>query len=352
VFGAAPLRRTLPAALRDVGSASAATRASAIADLVDHAAADRQRVVSALERALSDDVAPVRAAAAVALADVGGVEALPALLVAVEDDDAHVRQMAITAIGEIGDARARERLRRALTDDRPEVRFQAVIAFSRVAPDEAMEAIVAASSDPDPSIRYIAIRCAEERAIEGERALPEAWLGRATSLIEDPDAAVRVAAAIVLARSGEHRAEPVLLDVVRGALSTHEAEDEAACVELCGELGIAAAEPYLARRAFGVLGFAEGKFAWQALVSLARLGNARARSKIVRDLGSWWRDRRTLAVAAAGRARLAEARPLIEAMSGNERLADADAVALALRQLGARPPDDAPPSGAAQEASS
>jgi HEAT repeat protein len=332
VFRSPSLRRTLAAALRDVESEVASTRASALADLVEYAEAERRAVVPALERALADAAAEVRAAAAVALADVRGVEALPALLVAIEDDDAHVRQMAITAIGEIGDLRARERLRRALSDERPEVRFQAVIAFARVAADEAADAIGAALDDADPSIRYIAVRCAEERAL-GERAAHAKLLAKAGGMVADPEPSVRLAVAILLARSGDRRGEPVLLDAVRGALATREAEDEAAAVELCGELGLVAASPHLARRAFGFLGFGEDRFAWQALVALARMGHERARAKIVRDLGSWSRDRRTLAVAAAGRARLAEARPLVEAMRGDDRRADADAVAQALEQL-------------------
>jgi len=234
----------------------------------------------------------VRAAAAVALADVRGVEALPALLFAVEDDDAHVRQMALSAVGEIGDSRARERLRRALSDERPEVRFQAVIAFSRVAPDESTDALFSALDDADASIRYIAIRCFEEQALGAGAAVPAPLLQKAGALLHDADIAVRVASAIVLARSGERRAHSILVDVVRGELRTGEAEDEAAAVELCGELGLGEAEPYLERRAFGFLGFREDKFAWQALVSLARMGHARARARIVRDLGSWWRDRR------------------------------------------------------------
>jgi len=334
VFRASPLRRTLAAALRDAGSAVPATRASAVADLAQHGDADRKEVVAALERALSDDASEVRSAAAVALADLRAAEALPALLVAVEDDDGHVRQMAMSALGEIGDRRASERLRRALDDARPEVRFQAIIAFSRVvAPEDAIVAIMAATRDADAHIRYIAIRCAEEWALGAGRPMPEALLERAATLVEDDDPSVRVAAAIVLARSGDRRGEPIVLDVVCGRIVTPEAEDEAAAVELVGELGIEAALPHLERRAFG---FGEDKFAWQALVALARMGHARARAKIVRDLHSIFRDRRTLAVAAVGRARLGEAKHLVEAMRGDDRRADAEAVALTLEQLASR----------------
>ena len=248
-----------------------------------------------------------------------------------------IRPAIRTALGEIGDSRAGERLRRALSDARPEVRFQAIIAFARVASaDDAIDAIVAATADADANIRYIAIRCAEEWSLGAARAMPPSVLDRAASLAADADTSVRVAAAIVLARSGDRRGEPILLDVVRRRIVTNEAEDEAAAVELSGELGLEEALPHLERRAFGFLGFGEDKFAWQALVSLARMGHARARAKIVRDLRSFFRDRRTLAVAAVGRARLAEAKHLVEAMCGDESRADAEAVALTLEQLGAR----------------
>jgi len=333
VFRASPLRRTLDAALRDVSSTSASVRASAVRDLVDHADEARARVLAVLERALGDVAAEVRAAAAVALADVKGVELLASLLVAVEDDNPHVRQMALSTVGELGDARARERLRRALRDDRPEVRFQAVIAFTRVAPDEANDAIAAALDDDDPSIRYIAIRCAEERALEGDEPIPDPLLAKLGTLLSDPSPVVRIAAAIVLGRGGESRARPILVDVVRGALSTPEAEDEAAAVELVGELGVDEARPHLERRAFGFLRLGSDRFAWQAMVALARMGHPRARSQIVRDLGSWSRDKRTLAVAAAGRARVAEALPIVRAMQGDERRAEPSTVDLTLELL-------------------
>ncbi|HMJ52784.1 MAG TPA: HEAT repeat domain-containing protein [Polyangiaceae bacterium] len=333
MFRLPSLRRTLEAALRDVKSRHEATRASALGDLVHHAEAARREVLAAFERGLRDEAGAVRAAAAIGIADVQGVEALSSLLVAVEDEDAYVRQMALAAIGELGDRRAGARLRRALSDARPEVRFQAVIAFTRVVPEEAMDAIEQALDDSDASIRYIAVQCGEEYTLGQERPIPAPLLGRAAALLEDDDATVRVAAAVLLSRSGQSIGVPLLVDVVRGRVTTREHEDEAAAVELLGELRVAEAVPHLERRAFTLLGFGEGRFAWQALVSLARMGHQRARSRILRDLRSWSRDRRTLAVAAAGRAELAEARPLVEAMQGDEARADASTVALALDQL-------------------
>jgi HEAT repeat protein len=335
VFRLPALRRTLDAALRDAQSRSETTRVSAVADLVHHADGERSLVVGALERSLRDEAAAVRAAAAIGIADVHGTEALSSLLIAVEDEDSYVRQMALAAIGELGDSRAGERLRRALTDARPEVRFQAVIAFTRVVPEEAMDAIARSLDDTDASIRYIALRCGEENTFGHDLPMPSQLLTRAAALLDDPDATVRVAAAVLLSRSGQSTGVPLLVDVVRGRVTTREHEDEAAAVELVGELGVTEAVPHLERRAFTLLGFGEGRFAWQALVSLARMGHLRARARIMRDLRSWSRDRRTLAVAAAGRAKLAEARPLVEAMKGDEARADAGTVALALDQLSA-----------------
>jgi len=70
-------------------------------------------------------------------------------------------------------------------------------------------------------------------------------------------------------------------------------------------------------------------------VALARMGHERAAREIVRDLRAWDRGQRTLAVAAAGRARLGAAREIIAAMRGDERRADPHAVEEALGALDA-----------------
>jgi HEAT repeat protein len=346
MFRPPPLPRTLDAALRDITSAKAAVRAEAARDLVAHASDEgaRDRVVGALEGALRDKDGSVRAAAAVSLADSEAREALPALLVAVEDEDPMVRQMAITALGEIGDPRATERLRRALSDERPEVRFQAVIAFPRVIArrEGARDALLDATRDPDPLVCHIALRMIEELATKldeqgEEHGVAEEALARARELLKHADGAVRVAAAILLGRAGEEVGRDLLVEVAKGDLATSEGDDEAAAIELCGELGLTAARPGLERRAFGgVLGIGRDRFAWHARVALARMGHERATREILRELDSWDRDRRTLAVAAVGRARLAAARGLVEAMRGDESRADAGAVAEALAAL-ARP---------------
>ena len=339
MFRAPALPRTLLAALRDIHAVAPKIRAEAARDLARHVEAARESVVPALTSALRDEIPSVRAAAALALADIDALEALDALLLALDDTDIQVRQMAITALGELGDARATEPLRRSLQDDVPEVRFQAVIAFPRVcsARSESIDALIAATRDADPLVCHIALRMAEEvghdEGGEGDGVDPRILL-RARALLRHDADVVRVAAAIVLARAGEPSGASVLVEVSRGTIKTPDGEDEAAAIELCGDLRLELSRTSLERRAFGgATGLRRDRFAWHARVALACMGHERACREIVRDLGAWDRDKRTLAVAAAGRARLEAARGAIIAMRGDERSADPHAVEEALARI-------------------
>jgi len=339
MFGRTLLPRTLEAAIRDISSTKVTVRVDAVRDLVPHGDESRERVVRALEGALRDPAAPVRSAAAVALADLRASEALPSLLIALEDDDGEVRQMAITALGEIRDPRATERLRRALSDKRAEIRFQAAIAFPRVCTSraDALRALVDATHDADPLVIHIALRMAEELGDsapsqdqdrpdgldedDGRGVVHPDLLARAQALLDHESATVRIVAAILLARSGDDAGHATLIAVARGELVSQDGEDEAAAIELCGELQLEPSRAGLERRAFGGL-LRRDHFAWHARVALARMGHERAVREIVGELGARDRDRRTLAVAAVGRARIAAAREIIEAMRGDEARAD------------------------------
>jgi HEAT repeat protein len=341
MFGERPLPRTLEAALRDLDAEKPAVRAASVRDLVAYAARSRDRVVRALQKALRDEAAEVRAVAATALSDTGAHEALPDLLVAVEDDDPLVRQMAISALGEIGDPRATERLRRALADSRAEVRFQAVMAFPRVCAsrDDALEALLRATNDEDAFVCHIALRMTDE-VRDGAPPDPRV-LARARALLAHESAEVQVASAILLAPEGEARSLRILTRVARGDLRTHDREDEAAAIELSGELGLEEARRGLEKRAFGgLLGLRRDPLAWHARVALARMGHERACREILDELSARDRDVRTLAVAAAGRARLAAARERIVALRNSGRV-DPHAVDEALAALAA----GLPPSG-------
>lgn len=324
-----PLPRSLEASFRDLSSEKALVRAGAVRDVVSHALrsdSTRARAIPALERALQGDVdSRVRAAAAVALADVAGREALSTLLVAVEDDDAHVRQMALTALGEIGDVRAAPRLERALRDERPEVRYQAVIAYARVARDDPSgvgAALARALDDGDPAVRYIAMRVADEQRVDGEPLRDAAVVERARALLQSTDARLSVAAALYLARLGDAKALAIVLEVVADVRRTPELEDEQGCIELSGALRLHEAIPGLEKRVWGPRralrtllswGAGEGsRCAWHARIALAQMDHPRARAEILGDLGSWRRATREAAVVAVGRAHIVEARAALQ----------------------------------------
>jgi HEAT repeat protein len=334
-----PLPRTLDAAVRDLASESAVTRASAAGDLVRHGLlsdAVRARAVPLLEAALKSDAAPgVRGAAAVGLGDLTAEEALPALLVAIEDPDVQVRQMAINALGEIGDARARQRIERCLADERPDVRYQAIIAYAKIAEDADVSAALAkAVDDADEAVSYIAIRIAEER-LDAKKELGPAVLREIAARLGHASAHVALAAAIVLAKSGDElgeKARALLLGVVRDgriAGASPEKEDEREAVEVTGQIELREAIPHLERRAWGLASMVRDTCAWHAKIALARMGHARARAEILRDLGSPREHTRSAAIVAAGRARIVEARAFLESLRGG----DSSLVAEALDRL-------------------
>jgi HEAT repeat protein len=157
-------------------------------------------------------------------------------------------------------------------------------------------------------------------------------LARAEAALSDSARDVRLAAAILLAKTGHEAAHAELAAVVNSRQPSREPEDEQTAVDLAGELGVKSAYPGLLRRAFGGL-LGRDRFAWQARVALARLGDERARRSILKDLSSWSYEARNMAVAAAGRARVPEARPLLLALRDRPESADPDAVREALALL-------------------
>jgi HEAT repeat protein len=330
-----PLPRTFEACLRDIKDEKIAVRISALADVVRYAEESEEEVVRAVMSGAKDASVDVRAAALSALGEIGSNEALPVLLAAVEDDDAIVRQMAVQSLGQIADRRALARLTRALEDDRPEVRFQAVIALPKIAPEETPSVLKIALGDPDPAIRYIGLRVAEEQLeiVCDDPARGETYDMAARGALVDEAANVRVAAALLLARRGGHDGRDVVLDVVEGRIRPEDPQDEAACVDVAGDLAMSSAIPALERRAFGATRLFRECFPLLARISLAKLGHARARATIVAELGAWSLERRTLAVIAAGRVPMREARPALLKMRSRPDLADPDAVEVALAAL-------------------
>jgi HEAT repeat protein len=281
------LPRNLEASFRDLSSLKADTRRSALADVVRHALGDdatRTRAIPAIEKLLDDDVAEVRAAAAVALGDLHAQEALPKILLAVEDAHPMVRQMAINALGEIGDQRGEQRLSRALSDARPEVRYQALIAYARVAKDagDVGRALARALADDDDAIKHIALRIAEERADEGE-APDEIVLKKAASLLGSSHPDVACASAVLLGKAGDERARRLIREVVTTGQCggrRPSKEEEQAAVELAGFIDARDLEPALTRRAWGFGRHFSDTCAFAAKVALAALGEERATKEL------------------------------------------------------------------------
>jgi HEAT repeat protein len=344
-----PLTRTLAAALRDSVHTKPSVRVSAARDLGRLARGDeRPQCITVLVRLLEHDgEALVRAEAAVALADAEASESVPALLRAFDDESVRVREMALLALGEVGSGAAPDvepALRRALVERSPALRFQGLIAGHRLLKEQVLPELLAATRDADDDIRYIAWRLLEE----GLHARSDGVGGddlvlRARRALSDPALSVRLVAAFVLGRCGVREGGRVVAEALNGhqALSP---DDEQEAIEYAGEFGITLSRPGLERRARG--GWLVGQpFAWQARVALARLGDEEARRAIVRALGAWSRDTRTLAVVAVGRARLTEARRLLEAMRADPTQADPEVVDEALASLAEQPSVATPEAG-------
>jgi len=338
MFGLEPLPRSLEAALRDAKHEKERVRASALADLSRHAAASDARAVDAILEALRGDASPeVRAAAALALADAGAKQAAGAALQATSDADQRVRQMAFVALGELSDgtdARVASVVREALSDASAAIRYQAMIAASALSLPFAETALLEGTRDPDEEVRHVSLRLLEERsATDGPRIRPSSEvLDAALERLTDLALRVRVAAAVLLGHAADRRGVKVLVEAVETLGGALDPQDEQAAIVLAGELALRGAVPGLARRAFRPFGRARD-FAYDARIALARMGDARAASAIVRGLSAFTRDARTLAVVAAGRAHLGEALPLIEAMQSDERRADPRAMRDAIAAL-------------------
>jgi HEAT repeat protein len=340
MLGFSPLPRSIEAALRDAAHARLDVRLATLADLKRHARGGDDTAIAALvERVAKDPEPQVRAGAALALADIDAKSELPILLEAAADVDPAVRQMALVGVGELAEpdhAEACAAATRGLVDALPAVRYQALVALARLRGSASLEALLVGTRDADPEVRHVAFRVAEEvfGGAPCEQA-PLPLLQRARGALRDDNYGVQVAAAILLAVLGDEAGRSRLIEVINARQRIPHADDEAIAIELCGELGLGSATPGLERRAFGMWG-GRTPAGWHARVALAMLGHTRAKSVILRGLSAWSRDARTLAVAAAGRARLLEARETLQRMAASPERAEPDAVSDALAAIDER----------------
>jgi hypothetical protein len=282
----------------------------------------------------------------------------------------------LIALGELCAADSSAAIEPHLHDEVAAIRFQAVIAYARASPDHeaVVEALLAATEDEDPLVCHIALRMAEERGDErlgtaaqdsdaqdsdaqgseaqGSEAqdsdaqdtdaqdgieldsVDARLVERAGELLDHDDHNVALVSAVIRARAGHDDGAKLLVAAACREIEVREADDEAAAIELCGVLRLKRARRCLERRAFGGwFGLGRDPFTWHARVALAAMGHPRAERWALDQLGSWNRERRTLAVAAAGRARVPAALPVIRAMRGRPERADQGAVEQALLAL-------------------
>jgi hypothetical protein len=334
MLGLPPLPRTLEAALRDIAHERPHVRKATLRDLVRLAESPgRPRAIAALGGALlRDPSAEIRAEAAIALADCRAHEARAELVAGLDDAHVRVRQMVVLALGEVAepsDAEIVGALRELVGHEEPSLRFQALIAFERLGGAEAEQALARAADDADVEVRSMAFRLADRRYERSEP--PAALLTAARRALADASAA-SATAALFLSAHGDRSADTALVAALAGKVPVSD-QDLQAITETVAELGIQAAREPLARRAFGVFGVKLDAHGWDACVALSRLGDERATRAIFRRLRAWNRDTRTLAVVAAGRARLGAARQAILELRGDARRADPEAVEEALELL-------------------
>jgi HEAT repeat protein len=336
MFQLTPLNRNLSSALRDAMHPKEKVRLSAIDDLaklgVDEEGSEAR---GALERVLREDASvEARAHAALALADSASRRSVPLLLDALGDEAPRVRQMALLALGELAepsDGAVISALKAALTESAPALRFQALTALVNLGVDADPE-LERALSDSDVMVRSLALRLIDERS-DTQGSLPQPLKQQVGASLDDENPGVRLAAAIVLTRHGATPAASVLCDLLNGPSEGFDPEDEQAAIELVRERKLRGAIAGLQRRARRGWFTGFSPFAWQARAALAVLGDGGAKKAILRGLAAWSWDARTVAVVAAGRARLKEAEAVLLAMRGKPSSADPLAVEDALRSL-------------------
>jgi HEAT repeat protein len=177
------VRRDAAAALGEVGQPAAGpalraliecigrekeapVRSVAVGSLVSLVGPKDKEVAADLSGLLKADDREVRRGAALALANVGGVDAkaaVPVLLDALRDDDATARELAAAALAKMGEAAAEAvpALGKALSDRSPLVRRNAALALTRVGPEAAKvfrPLVRALDPEEPPEVRLFAAR--------------------------------------------------------------------------------------------------------------------------------------------------------------------------------------------------
>jgi HEAT repeat protein len=328
LFGLPPLPRTIDAALRDVRSARAEIRRSALVDLARLAdSPQRKEICSTLGLLLAGDPEPeLRALAAVAIADAGLTELVAELLEALLDRSPRVQQMALLALGEVAKPTNKdvpERIRPLLESPLPGLRYQALVAWSSLLGGEALSGLTSALADADPEVRWVAWSLIERqvvrlmsggggvagcacqgvalRTLSGQGGSLLATLSRHA---DDPVMRIRIVSASVLFRLGDGGRLAQLLKELEAPHGVPR-ELRRVLTERFGQLKYEPARTFLLRHARR--GWFEGTLGWPALVALAALGDKEAVSGIIEELDAGSVRRRSRALEAIRNLRLVAA---------------------------------------------
>jgi HEAT repeat protein len=113
---------------------------------------------AALEAALADPAAEVRATAAWTLETIGSRPSVPRLLAGLASErDTEARDAFIHALGASEDPAAVDGLVRALADAVPQLRESAAHMLGTLGDERAAEPLIAATRDPDHEVRLTAV---------------------------------------------------------------------------------------------------------------------------------------------------------------------------------------------------
>ena len=229
---------------------------SAAEALVDLGA---REAVPRFVRFLKDADAVVRRESLKALRRLKARDAAAPISKLLDDPEASVRAEAAEVLGSLGVASSAAELRKRLRDDDPQVRVAAVDALGGLGATEGVEALL---GDGEACVRAAVVR-----------ALPDGV--PVEKLLEDPDGAVRDAAARALGRRGDAKAVPALLTLLRRA-------NGGGAAEALGVLGAREAVPELLRILAD--GLATGYPSADVVGALRRLAPKEAAAAAVRFL--------------------------------------------------------------------
>jgi HEAT repeat protein len=324
MFTPPPLQRTLPAALRDLASQRAEVRASAARDLAVVGRESPDASAVALEPLLRDPSPAVRGEAALALGALGSRTHVDALRALLEDADTTVRQYAVMALGQVGGEEALRVLEQALREAASDVRFQVLLAIAAMEPRRGFEVGLEALGDEDVWIASEAALLLGELLSEG-RDEAQSWCTEACRArarealrerLEGASGRVALCAAMALARLGDERGRERIVAFLQGTLAIESSDDHVElrlqAIERLGELGGPGAAEALAPLAWRLIGSVERE---HARAALARLGDARAKEKVLAQLRAWSGVGRAMGLAMARAGRVREAVPDIVALA-------------------------------------